>query len=200
MAQDLESLLDSIAIPAAQGRRAAAVQLTYERDLGQADLDFILSGAAQAAPVPAVKELATRHHEIARLLAEGKRPYEVCVRTGYKAARISVLQADPAFRELVTYYSDNKDAQFVDYHARLAALGTTAVEELQDRLESDPEKFTNRELKEIMESAYDRSVSPNKAGPVGAGAALTAIQVTFVKADHKARPGDGVVIDVEAQP
>lgn len=198
--------LDALAIPAAQGRRAGAIAMAYQRDLTDLDVQTMLSGAMQAAPVPALATLRHAHHHVARLFAEGKKPYEVSARTGYTGAWLSTLQQDPAFRELVQYYSGEVEDQFVDYHGRLASLGTHAVEVLQERLLEKPQQFTNRELREIMESAYDRSVAPGKGqvSPGGASASLTAIQVTFVTPEAVApaqaqKPGANVVIDVEPE-
>ena len=68
-------------------------------------------------------------------------------------------------------------------HNRLATLGATAVEELQERLEDKPEDFSNKELRELVESTMDRSVAPAKGGPKGpsgSGGQPLSINVNFV--------------------
>jgi hypothetical protein len=139
----------------------------FVRELSQEDVQSTLLrkeyGTGQTAPI--AQKLRYAHHTLARLLAEGKDNVECSAITGYGVAYINMIKADPAFKDLVAHYSAQVSQQYLDVHARLATLGTTAMEVLQERL-NDPDlekKITIRELKEIFESAFDRSVAPNKS-------------------------------------
>lgn len=104
-----------------------------------------------------VKRLRERHHALARLLAQGVKPGEAALIAGYCPSRVSILQRDPAFQELLTHYRSQMNLAAIDLGTRLGHLGSTAIEELQERLEEAPETFTNRELMEASELAADRT-------------------------------------------
>jgi hypothetical protein len=97
------------------------------------------------------------HHTLARLIAEGKKDIEISAITGYSPSRISILKGDPAFADLVAYYTSQVEAIFVDVHERLKTLTVEAIEELATRLEENPESFTSRDLLLVAELAADRS-------------------------------------------
>lgn len=138
---------------------------------------------------PAIKRLRTQHHHLARLLAEGRREVEVSAITGYSQSRISILKQDPAFRDLITHYEHDAAMAYVNVHERLAALGITCLEELQQRIDEEPEKFNNKELRELAAMLLDRSVAPPKGVAGGQGAApVTAINIQFVQPEAKQGP------------
>lgn len=183
MAKDMISLddLQSLAIGSARGKRAMPLSMEFERELGPSDLPLILEPPPQGAFTPPLARIRNSHHMLARLLAEGKSGQEASLVTGYAPSRISILQNDPAFSELVTYYKGQVEAKYLDVHERLASLGLSSLDELQARLEEDPNSFKNRELMELAEFALDRSVTKDarKAG-ANAGAGAPIVQVTFV--------------------
>jgi hypothetical protein len=84
----------------------------------------------------------------------------------------------------------------------MAALGTSILEELTERFEADPDKFTKRELLEMFTTMADRSIPTAKGGPApqqaivaGANGGL-ALQINFVSPQ-----GDSPkTIDIPAQP
>lgn len=143
--------LDSLSRP---GRKAKVFTAAIARDLVPADMALLASRSVQPAPL---KKITERHHTVARMLASGLKPGEVAVATGYDAARISILQQTPAFRDLVAFYSDAKDHIFADTFQQLAGLAKDVVLELRDRLEDRPEEFTNGMLLEIATKTLDRS-------------------------------------------
>lgn len=181
----------------------AALAVAYRRDLTPADLT-VVGGVSLGVSTPSIKKIRHIHHSLARLLAEGRKPVECSAITGYSQSRISILQRDPAFSELVEYYKTQVEAQYTDIHAKLAVLGTMAIEELQDRLEGDGEEgppLSNKELMALAELTLDRSVAPPKAGAgrAGQGPAVSGggplITIQFVQ------PAEQVplTIDVERQ-
>lgn len=183
-----------------RGRPAAsALQLEAGRELGEADAQALADGAVGSVVSP-LSRLRHSHHELARLIAGGASGVEASAITGKSQSWISTLRKDPAFAELVEYYRVQKDAVYMDVHARLAGLGTDAVNELQHRLDTDPDGLSTREVMDIAELALDRSVAPSKGGGSGGGAVAAAsisFQVSFVKGAEEEGEGQGSVQDSE---
>lgn len=115
------------------------------------------SGEA-APPAPTgLKAVRTRHHRLAALLAQGCRPAEASLLTGFAPATISTLQSDPAFKELLEHYRAQDEVVWVDFRRALAGLSEDALDELRARLRDVPESFTNKDLMELLRSTADRS-------------------------------------------
>lgn len=194
---DQKQLVDFIAlesIPSARGRRPAVLSLEYARDLGtERDLELIRNPPKLGSTTPVLKQLRNTHHMAARLLAEGKSNNDVSLITGYSPSRISILQDDPAFEELIAYYKANVEAQYINVHERLASLGMASLEELQERLEVSPGTYAVRELMELAELCLDRSVTQGAVTSAGAGKGGLTVNVNFVPAPTKEQP---VTIDM----
>jgi hypothetical protein len=191
---DLETSLALLGLGSGRGGRRPAhnTGLTYVRDLVPEDLAALAAPSTSAgAMVPATLRLRQSHHTLARLIAQGTGNAEISAITGYAPATISRLRSDPAMRELVAYYEAQAREAFVDVHSRLATLGTTAVEILQEKLdETPPEDLSIKTLREVAEFALDRSVAPVRgqggAGPPGTGGGVT-LNVSFVAPQGAAR-------------
>lgn len=162
----------------------------YIRDLTADDIKSLATRAAYGSqPGQLIQKLRAPHHTLARLVAEGKSHPECSVITGYGVEYVSMLERDPAFKELVAYYKEQIGAAYINVHERLAVLGATAMEILQERLTDDKqvEKMSVGALREIMNDALDRSVAPSKVnqGALGAGGQQDlprAININFVSA------------------
>jgi hypothetical protein len=107
-------------------------------------------------PVSHVKKLRERHHALARMLAAGMMPQECGQALGYCPSRISILQNDPSFKELLEFYKGNLNSAVMDIQAKLGLLAGDTISELQDRLEDEPESFKNTELTELLKATTDR--------------------------------------------
>jgi hypothetical protein len=164
------------------------------RDLNPADLDVLANPPRGGFKAPSLQRIRNTHHMLARLIAEGRKNTEISMISGFSSARIAQLQHDPMFQELVAYYAAQVEAQYVDVHARLADLGTSTIEELRERLEETPEKFSVRELLDIMKETLDRSTAPAKGGTKG-----TTIEIKFVGANdaHAGEPAKGTILDLD---
>ena len=100
-----------------------------------------------------VVKLKSAHHKLAQLIATGASYIDVAVAGGYTPQYISNLAtANPAFQELVAHYTRQAEAEMLDLRAKQARLGEMAVDELTDRLAEEPEKFSVRELLEVVDS------------------------------------------------
>ena len=118
-----------------RGRASAALTAVAVRAL-QVD-DLVLLQGEKGSRAPPLKRLAERHHALARCLASGMSPGDAAVTCGYDQSRVSILQADPAFRELLTFYRDDVNRSYRDMHERLAGLSLDATALLQEQLEAD---------------------------------------------------------------
>lgn len=162
----------------------------YIRDLTAEDIQSLAKRASYGSqPGQLIQKLRAPHHTLARLVAEGKSHPECSAITGYGVEYVSMLERDPAFRELVAYYKEQVGAAYINVHERLAVLGATAMEILQERLTDDKqvEKMSVGALREIMNDALDRSVAPSKVnqGAFAAGSQQDlprAININFVSA------------------
>lgn len=171
--------------PPGRGRRPAPIFYGEPRPLTETDIAAMWDGGG-AKTAPKLKTLRYNHHMLAKAVASGKTLLECSQLTGLTGPRISDLKNDPAFQELVSFYSEELHEVYVDVHQRMAALGTSVLEELQDRFDSDPDKFTKRELMDLFTTMADRSIASAKGGPsptqgaaVGGGNGL-ALQINFV--------------------
>lgn len=104
-----------------------------------------------------LKRLSARHHRLAQCLAEGIPPGEAGVICGYVASRVSILQNDSAFKELIAFYAAKRQEAFIQTGMKLADVASTALDILQERLEDEPEKFSTPNLLAVAATALDRS-------------------------------------------
>lgn len=175
-------------MPPGKGRRPAPIAYGVPRPLGEADIASMWDHASSGQKgVPRIKTLRYNHHLLAKAVAAGKSLLECTALTGLTGSRISDLKNDPAFQELVSFYADELNEVYVDVHQRMAALGTSVLEELAERFEADPEKFTKRELLELFTTMADRSIPTAKGGPnpqqalaIGGNGGGLALQINFV--------------------
>lgn len=144
------------AVPPSRGRRPAPLSFSYVRDLGEQDILLLIQNPSRDVTTPSIKRLKTSHHNLARLLASGTTQAEASLITGYSPSRISILLHDPAFSELMAYYAEQTKEIYVNVHQRLADVGTMALEEIQERLEEQPEKFSTKELLDTLAATLDR--------------------------------------------
>lgn len=174
--------------PPGKGRRPAPLDYLVTRELGAEDVVKLWELPAER--VTPLKKLRYNHHLLAKAVASGKSLMECSAITGLTGARISVIKNDPAFMELVSFYAEELHEVFVDVHARMASLGTSVLEELQERFEDAPDKFSKKELMELFTTMADRSIPTAKGGPKAQQASLglgpnggLALQINFVGSD-----------------
>jgi hypothetical protein len=182
-------------LPPARGRQAVPCTPLAVRPITQSDIADLLNPSTLGATTPQIKRLRTQHHHLAKLLAQGEKAVAVSAITGYSQSRISILQNDPAFQELITYYKSQADQMFLDVHAKLAGLGEAIVEELQERLESDPDEIPINTLLRMGEFALDRSSAPPKSKTNSGPVALPSIKISF----HKGSESEQLTIEAAPQ-
>lgn len=180
-------LLDEVLIGSARGGRRAAEPLEVEvvRSLTEADIPALLNPEklpALQAP-RSILEIRHHHHMLAQCMAAGH-PQEMVSRiTGYSPSYISTIKNDPAFAELLAYYGQQKSEQAIDALERLRSLGLAGVEELQRRMDAEPEKRTWNEILEMVDKVLVKPLTGPAVGPRQGGAAGgVSIKVEFVTA------------------
>ena len=119
--------------------------------------DLLRLGDEKGSTAPAIKRISERHHALARNLAGGMASSEAAIVCGYALSRVSILLDDPAFKELLSFYRTDVNAQYRDLHARLSGLALDAAEELSLRLEDAPEDLSVTQLMELTKMGADRT-------------------------------------------
>lgn len=191
-------LLDSP--PPPRGRRARPTLGAITRELTSEDiqrLHTMKDGDLKSQPRPLLK-LRHTHHTLAKLLADGEREEACQAITGYSQSYVSTVKKDPAFKNLVEYYQSQKKEVYLDVHQRLASLSMDTVEELQDRLLTDPESFSNRELMELGELVLDRSGAGPTSTVKGVVALLTSDDIQRIR-DEASRRQNGSIRSLNPQ-
>lgn len=190
-----QELLQEISLGSARGTHARVreePQIEVVRALTPDDLPAIQAGAPVGGPLQVVKSLRYSHHRLAELVSKGMAGPEISLCTGYSLTYISSIQRDPAFNELVNYYSEQTRVVFADSLDRLKALGLDATEKLQEALGDPTVKWSPRELMELTELCLLGPITAAAGAktPPGASANLN-LEVRFVGA----RPAGGDVVE-----
>jgi hypothetical protein len=133
----------------------AEPEADFVRELNEADL--VLLDAPRGVQSKPIAKLRDSHHALARALSAGMKPGEASLITGYSLSRISVLQGDPSFKELLEFYRGHQDTAYANLHDRMATLSMDALEELRERLDDHPEEFTPGALLEMVKTLADRT-------------------------------------------
>lgn len=137
------------------GRPAKEADFEVVGPISEADL--VVMAQPRSSVAPALKRLTERHHALARNLAAGVPPGEAAIVCGYDPSRVSILQADPSFKELLKFYRADVERQYSGVHETLSALAKDAGEELRARLEEDPDSISVGQLVEITKMGSDRT-------------------------------------------
>ncbi len=194
------AMLESLAFAGSGLGAPIAEPISILRDIGEADLPLLAQEIrernwSQPTTAPSLQRLRSGHHQLAQLLAADVSVVDASLITGRSPGNIYQLQQDPAFKELLAYYAEQQEGRDFDAYKRLVTLGGTALEILQERLEENPEKFTNNELRQLVESTMDRSAAPAKGDPRGAGNGQKGTNVTVQFIQAQAR---GPVVEVDS--
>lgn len=103
-----------------------------------------------------LKKLREKHHSVARMIAGGMQQRMVAMISGYDEAYLSTLLNAPSMQELVEMYriQNGSNAQLVI--EKLQTVGVTALEKLQERLDSEA-GLNNNELIQVAKLGLDRA-------------------------------------------
>lgn len=141
------------------GRAAKMVLAENTRPLTAEDL--LTLEAERGIKAKPIAKLRDSHHAICRCLASGMGETQAAIVCGMTPSRISILKADPAFQDLLSFYRTEfeakRDVAGADFFTRAAALSIDAVEELRDRLHDDPKSFATEDLMDAIKLLADRT-------------------------------------------
>lgn len=185
MDQQSELLFEELILSDARGGRKGVTPITIEIDraLVPQDLAALEAGDTPAKPQGGISLTSIRHshHQIAKLLVSATELAEISLLTGYSPAWISTLKTDPAFKELLAYYEQQKELQFIDVLDRMKNFGLSVLDELQRRFDEDPADFKKSELFSMSDLFLLRSrAMPGGGASGGPTPAPLALNISFV--------------------
>ena len=166
------------------------------RHLTAEDLPSLPSNSPGHSPGPTVQHQRFRHQQLAMLLSRDLSQAAISTITGYSIGWINrLLTIDVQFQDLVSHYRRQPDIPLPDLGERFRTLGISTIEELQQRLDAEPEKWSKRELIQLAELTVGptfRGISGlTTSGPV-------TVHLNFVKPHAPAAiTAPGPTIDME---
>lgn len=161
--------------------------VTGVRELSQEDLEIVASAQVGVSTTPAIKAIRETHHIIAQMLAKGLKDIEVSRVTGYSPSRISVLKKDPAMVELISFYVEQVQEAFRDTVGKMKLITDDALDILGERLDNDPDSFTNNTLLEIVKTTGDRAGFAPVQKSVSISATVDPARLAAIKAKVRER-------------
>lgn len=141
-----------------RGRSSKTITAEVVRELTPSDLAKLEESRDSKAP--ALKRFRDSHHRVARCFASGMTPSQVSAQTGYSHSRLSILQDDPSFQDLISIYRKAGEETFAQYQD--VALGNLLRGErlIEESLEAAAESETPLslgELRPVLDIVSDRA-------------------------------------------
>lgn len=150
--------MNTLALPLkSRGAPSLPLRMEIDRDIALADLPRAHTRTFVPKPLEEMKSI---HHQMAHLLASGWKNKEVAEYFGRSESRISVLLSTPSFRQLVEDYRkdiiDGRREEAVAERNIFHRNMTLAADMLHERMEDQPDSFTNSQLLAIAADGADR--------------------------------------------
>ena len=196
-------MLESLASAGLAAARSSRVEEDFEiiRPITELDIPIVLtelrehnwSRASGPGGATDLRTLRTGHHQLAQLLGSGVSDVDASFITGRSVGNIRSLQGDPAFRELLAYYAEQHEGRTLNIYDRLTTIGAMASEILQERLEESPEKFSNGELRTLLELGTKQPEAGRDTGRTGG----VNVQINFVKGSREGNEIEGTSTVIE---
>jgi hypothetical protein len=127
-----------------------------DRPLSDADIALLVT-EPRSTKAPSLTRLTERHHRLARMIAEGIPLQEAGIACGYISSRVSSLNNDPAFKDLIKFYGVQVNAHYLELQERLGHIAADAADILSNRLEETPEDFDTSDLMKLVALGADRT-------------------------------------------
>jgi hypothetical protein len=149
-----------------RGRSQARLEVEVVRPL--TSQDAASTQDSRGSKAPALKRFRDSHHRVARCFASGMKPQEVNLQTGYSFSRLSILQADPAFQNLVEVYREAGVEEYAEYQDLALANMVRAERLIEESLEAVADREQPlalgelRPLTELISDRADRFGFPKK--------------------------------------
>lgn len=169
------------------------ISVSIIRELTEDDLAAQLASGPQGVRQKPLVRISHSHHNLAQLIAIGKEYEYISLVTGYSPTYIGSIQHDPLFAELLQYYRSIREMVFVDVLERMKVASLTTLEQLQEDLEENGERWSKREKMEFLKLCLEHSKAGQSTKSGAAQGSL--VNVTFVQASSGQSGGNGVVIE-----
>lgn len=129
------------------------------RELQESEIALLsLPSANKSSPLSVVHKLRARHHEIARRLACGQTAIEVSRQMGVTPGWLSLMiNKSEAFQELLSHYQTERDANALDFKAKIETVAGMALERLEDTLADDGAELSPKFLLDATQAMLDRA-------------------------------------------
>jgi hypothetical protein len=167
---------------------AEPIAISLVRELTLEDCEAQLAAGPIATSRKPLTRISHSHHNLAQLIALGKEYEYISLVTGYSTTYIGVIQSDPLFAELLQYYRSVREMVFVDVVERMKVAALTTLDQLQESLEDEPERWSKREKMEFLKLCLEQGkLAASHQNNNGGSGSL--VSVTFVQAG-----GDGAKV------
>jgi hypothetical protein len=143
------------------------------------------NGADVRTPPPAAEAsrgMREKHHNIARVMAAGVALEQIASLVGLNQSTLTNMKKSPAFQSLLFSYMHELDNVAKDFKGRLEATAGAALNELHERLVSEPETFSPEVLRKTVETLADRIGHGPTSKTISATVALTPEDIRALKA------------------
>lgn len=104
-----------------------------------------------------LKSLRDSHHAVAKLLAAGLTPLQVSLQTGYSPSRISSLQLDPTFQDLLEQYRAHDDEIAAEVEKQFLLVAKDAMQAIHEEMLDNPEEIPASVKLDIFKAFADRA-------------------------------------------
>lgn len=143
---------------ARRSSRETPWSVEFAREIGTEDLVLLhsVTRVGPSDPKAPLANIREPHHMLAQMVAKDDPVVKISAVTGYTPARIRALQNDPAFSELVEHYREQEQLEGADIQAQVRHATLIANQLLLERLEEEPESFSNKELQALRDAGLDR--------------------------------------------
>lgn len=132
--------------------------ITAVRPLTEGDARRSCTTGPAQVPTKPIKSMRQSHHRAAKMVAAGSSNETVARFTAYSPGHISALRSDPAFQELVAFYStEGSEFEQASFEELTADLSTDLMAELRQRLDEEPERIGTTTLLDAIKTVSDRA-------------------------------------------
>jgi hypothetical protein len=140
-----------------RGRAPRRIGAEVVRELTVHDIELINAGGQGQVKQKPLQRLRDRHHAVAKFIAAGRTYREAAVICGYVPERVTSLMTDPTFRNLVRFYREQEDREYVNAMEQLSGLNRDLILLMRERVEDEPEKLKTDTLLEAIKITADRT-------------------------------------------
>jgi hypothetical protein len=175
----------------------------------QLEIEFVkeLTESEAAALRPArtkqqdLRVLRQSHHQLAKLLAQGRSPGDCALITGYTLGAIENLRNNGVFVELIGSYKVTEELIAADLAGQEAVLKFATLAKLQRLLEAEPEdglkEFTIGQLQDQLKVLQSKVAGGPGFAP---GGFAPSVNVSFVQGSPKGSGEAPIEVDYREEP